>query len=152
VIVDPLQRAITMPFEKGQSGNPSGRKRGSKNRKTLLMEELERDGSALAAAIKRKALEEGDASCMSLWLSRLEPAARTRGETVEFNFRPDATPAQNIEEVMAAVAAGDMSVETGAQLISGIEKLANVRVAEVTEDKERSLIDAFRAFAKNVPV
>jgi hypothetical protein len=150
VIVDPLQRATTMPFEKGKSGNPSGRKRGSKNRKTLLIEELERDGSALATAIKTKALE-GDASCMSLWLSRLEPAARTRGETVEFNFRTDATPAQNIEEVMKAVAAGDMSVETGAQLISGIEKLANVRVAELTEDKERTLIDAFRDFAKNVP-
>jgi hypothetical protein len=43
-------------------------------------------------------------------------------------------------------------VETGAQLISGIEKLANVKVAEVTEDKERTLIDAFKEFAKNVPV
>lgn len=138
-------------WRKGVSGNPRGRERGSKNRKTLVMEELERDGSALAAAIKAKALE-GDASCMSLWLSRLEPAARTRGETVEFNFRPDATPAQNIEEVMKAVAAGDMSVETGAQLISGIEKLANVRVAEMTEDKETALIDAFREMAKRMPV
>lgn len=138
-------------WKPGQSGNPAGKKPGTRNRKTLLLQELERDGSALAAAIKAKALE-GDASCMSLWLSRLEPAARTRGETVEFNFRPDATPAQNIEEVMKAVAAGEMSVETGAQLISGIEKLANVRVAEVTEDKERTLIDAFREFAKNAPV
>jgi hypothetical protein len=140
-----------MPFEKGQSGNPAGRKRGSKNRKTLLLQELERDGSALAAAIKAKALE-GDASCMSLWLSRLEPVARTRGETVEFAFDPQATPAANIEAVLQAVAAGDMSVETGAQLISGIEKLANVRVAEVAEDKERTLIDAFREMAKKMPV
>jgi hypothetical protein len=140
-----------MPFQKGQSGNPAGRRRGSKNRKTLLLQELERDGSALAAAIKAKALE-GDASCMSLWLSRLEPAARTRGETVEFSFDPQATPAQNIEEVMKAVARGDMTVETGAQLISGIEKLANVRVSEQTEDKERALIDVFRQFAQNAPV
>lgn len=140
-----------MPFVKGQSGNPAGRKRGSKNRKTLLLQELERDGSALAAAIKAKALE-GDMSAASLWLSRLEPAARTRGETVEFDFNPQSTPAQNIEEVMKAVAAGEMSVETGAQLISGIEKLANVRVAEVTEDKERTLIDAFREFATKAPV
>nr|WP_298717223.1 DUF5681 domain-containing protein [uncultured Steroidobacter sp.] len=140
-----------MPFVKGQSGNPAGRKRGSKNRKTLLIQELERDGSALAAAIKAKALE-GDMSAASLWLSRLEPAARTRGETVEFDFNPQSTPAQNIEEVMKAVAAGEMSVETGAQLISGIEKLANVRVAEVTEDKERTLIDAFREFATKAPV
>lgn len=140
-----------MPFVKGQSGNPAGKKPGTKNRKTLLLQELERDGSALATAIKAKALE-GDMSAASLWLSRLEPAARTRGETVEFAFDPQATPAANIEAVLNAVASGDMTVETGAQLISGIEKLANVRVAELTEDKERTLIDAFREMAKNVPV
>lgn len=140
-----------MPFVKGQSGNPAGKKPGTKNRKTLLLQELERDGSALAAAIKAKALE-GDASCMSLWLSRLEPAARTRGETVEFAFDPAATPAQNIEEVMKAVAAGDMTVETGAQLISGIEKLSNVRVSEQTEDREIALINAFREMAQKMPV
>lgn len=140
-----------MPFVKGQSGNPAGKKPGTKNRKTLLLQELERDGSALAAAIKAKALE-GDASCMSLWLSRLEPAARTRGETVEFAFDPAATPAQNIEAVLKAVAAGDMTVDTGAQLISGIRQLADVRVAEMTEDKETALIDAFREMAKRMPV
>jgi hypothetical protein len=139
------------PFQKGQSGCPTGRPRGSKNKKTLLLQELELDGSALAAAIKAKALEVV-ASCMSLWLSRLEPAARTRGEVVEFAFDPQATPAANIEAVLKAVAAGDMTVETGAQLIAGIEKLANVRVSEQTEDKERSLIDAFREMAKRLPV
>lgn len=140
-----------MTFKKGQSGNPAGKRPGTKNRKTLLLQDLERDGSALAAAIKAKALE-GDASCLALWLSRLEPVARTRGETVEFEFDPQATPAANIEAVLRAVAAGDMTVETGAQLISGIEKLANVRVSEQTEDKERSLIDAFREMAKRLPV
>jgi hypothetical protein len=88
---------------------------------------------------------------MSLWLTRLEPAARTRGETVEFAFDPQATPAENIEAVLKAVAAGEISVETGAQLISGIEKLANVRIAELTEDKERTLIDAFKEFAAKCP-
>jgi len=138
-------------WKPGQSGNPAGKKKGTRNRKSLILEELEKDGSALALAIKAKALE-GDPTCLSLWLSRLEPAARTRGETVEFTFDPQATPAENIEAVLKAVAAGDMTVETGAQLISGIEKLANVRVAEVTEDKERTLIQAFRDFAKNAPV
>lgn len=138
-------------FKPGQSGNPRGRAKGSRNKRSLIIEELFRDGSALAAAIKAKALE-GDASCMSLWLSRLEPAARTRGETVEFAFNPQATPAENIEAVLNSVAAGEMTVETGAQLISGIEKLANVRVAEQTEDRELALINAFREMAKKVPV
>ena len=51
-----------------------------------------------------------------------------------FRFDSQATPATNIEAVLKAVAAGDISVETGAQFISGIEKLAKVKVAEVTED------------------
>jgi hypothetical protein len=115
------------------------------------MEELERDGSELANLIKDCA-RAGDPTCQSLWLTRLEPIARARGETVEVAFDSNATPAQNIETVLKAVASGDMTVETGAQLISGIEKLANVRVAEQVEDKEAALITVFREMAKNVPV
>ena len=42
-----------MPFEKGESGNPAGRPRGSRNRATLLMEGLLADD---AEAIGRKAI------------------------------------------------------------------------------------------------
>src|SRR5689334_1912400 len=88
---------------------PSGRKKGSKNRKTLLLQELEKDGSALGAAIKAAALS-GDTAAMSIWISRLEPVARQRGEHVKFDFDPKATPAQNIEKVLAAVSAGDLTL------------------------------------------
>lgn len=54
-------------FKPGKSGNPKGRLAGSKNRRTLLREELEKDGSALAIAIKAAALEGGDTTAMSLW-------------------------------------------------------------------------------------
>ncbi len=130
---------------------PSGRKKGSKNRKTVIMEELSRDGSALAAAIKAKALE-GDAACLSLWLSRLEPPARTRGEHVEFDFDPKATPAQNIEKVLAAVAAGDLTLEQGSVIINGLEKLASARAATEVTDKEAELIAAFKDMATKLPI
>ena len=140
-----------MPFVKGQSGNPSGRKKGSKNRKTILLQELEKDGSALAAAIKSAALT-GDASAMSLWLSRLEPPARTQGEYVEFEFDPNATPAQNILKVLAAIAAGEVTLESGNMIVSGIEKLAAVRASTEVAEDEAELIRAFKEMAGKLPV
>src|SRR6266536_1124599 len=46
-----------MPFEKGESGNPAGRPRGSRNRTALLMENLL---GYEAEAIGRKAVEIGN--------------------------------------------------------------------------------------------
>jgi hypothetical protein len=137
-------------WQKGESGNPAGRAKGSRNKKTLLREELEKDGSALAAAIKARALE-GDMQAASLWLTRLEPPARMRGETVEFDFDPKASAAQNIESILKAVAAGEVTVETGAQLIASIERLADVRESAGGGDREQQIVDALRDFATKCP-
>jgi hypothetical protein len=138
-------------FEPGQSGNPSGRVKGSKNKKTLLLQELEKDGSALAVAIKAKALD-GDPAAMSLWLTRLEPALRSRSETVEIELDVNAPIEDQIKAVMTAIVDGQISVETGSMLISNIEKLANIRQAQDNGDKEQALIDAFREMATKMPV
>jgi hypothetical protein len=140
-----------MPFIKGQSGNPSGRRKGSKNKKTLVLQELEEGGTALAASIKASALN-GDSSAMSLWLSRLEPPARSRGEHVEFEFDPSATPAKNIESVLVAVSGGELTLEAGSMIINAIEKLAGVRVATEATEGAAALIEAFKSVAGKLPV
>jgi len=140
-----------MTFQPGQSGNPAGKKPGTKNRKTILLQELEKDGSALAAAIKTAALA-GDASAMSLWLTRLEPALRSRGETVEIELNVNASIEDQIKAVMMAIASAQISVETGSMLINNIEKLANIRAAQGSGDKEQALIQAFRDMATKLPV
>lgn len=138
-----------MPFVKGQSGNPAGRKPGSKNKKTLILQELEKDGSALAAAIKAKALT-GDTSAQALWLARLEPPARTRGETVEFEFDPSLPLADQLQQIVAAVADGQLTLEQGKQFAELAEKLAAVRALENGTD-DSALINAFKAFAQKAP-
>jgi len=140
-----------MTFQPGQSGNPAGKKPGTKNRKTILLQELEKDGSALAAAIKAAALA-GDASAMSLWLTRLEPALCSRGETVEIELNVNAPIEDQIKAVMTAIAGAQITVETGSMLINNIEKLANIRAAQGSGDKERALIQAFRDLATKLPV
>jgi hypothetical protein len=138
-------------FQPGQSGNPAGKKPGTKNRKTLLLQELEKDGSALAAAIKEAAFA-GDAQAMSLWLTRLEPALRSRSETVEIQLDVNGSIEDQIKTVMTAIASGEISVESGSMLISNIEKLANIRAAQGNGDREQALINAFRDMATKVPV
>jgi hypothetical protein len=138
-------------FSPGQSGNPAGRKPGVKNRKTLLLQELEKDGSALAVAIKASALT-GDTSAMSLWLTRLEPAVRARGEMIEIELDVNAPVEDQLKVVMQAIADGEISVDVGSMLINNIEKLANIRAAVGLGDRESSLIQAFRDMASKVPV
>jgi hypothetical protein len=135
----------------GPSPNPSGRKKGSKNKKTLILQELEKDGSALALAIKAKALE-GDPTCLSLWLSRLEPPARTRGETVEFAFDAKKPLAEQLEAIVHAVADGELTLEQAKVFVEMIEKLANVRRAETGGTSEQALIDLFKDLGTKVPV
>lgn len=138
-------------FKPGQSGNPAGRPVGTKNRKTVLREELEKDGSALAAAIKAKALE-GDMQAAALWLARLEPVLRPRGETVQFTLDTAAPIAQQIEQVTQAVANGDLTIEQGTQIVEMLDRLANVRRQETGDTNAGRLVDAFRQFAQSPTV
>ena len=59
-------------FAKGQSGNPAGRPKGSKNKSTRFMELLEDDLPDLIAVLREKALD-GDMNAMRLLLERLVP-------------------------------------------------------------------------------
>jgi hypothetical protein len=65
-----------MLFQKGQSGNPAGRPRGSRNRATALFRDLLEDN---AEAIVRKAIslaKTGDMSAVRVCMDRLAPARR----------------------------------------------------------------------------
>ena len=107
---DSLQKAATAasgrgpgrPFRKGRSGNPAGRKPGSRNRKTLIAELLlEGESEALA----RKAVElalGGNPAALRLCLDRL--IAPRREPRVPFALPPIAGPA-DIAAAMAAVTA-----------------------------------------------
>jgi Family of unknown function (DUF5681) len=90
------------PFQKGVSGNPAGKPKGTRNRATLLAEAL-LDGQAEALA--QKAVEialTGNVSCIRFCLDRLIPPRRER--TVAFTL-PPITSADDALKAFAAVAA-----------------------------------------------
>jgi hypothetical protein len=114
-----------MPFKKGQAGGP-GRPKGLKNRKTLLLQELEKDGSALALAIKASALA-GDSGAQSLWMSRVEPALKSMSQTVEFELDTSKPLGEQAAQVVKAMADGRISPDVVSQVMDALDRLAGIR-------------------------
>jgi hypothetical protein len=125
-----------MPFEKGESGNPAGRPRGSRNRATLLMEGLLADD---AEAIGRKAIamaKQGDMAAIRLCMDRLAPARK--GEPVAFELPPLDKPADSVAaaaEIVAGVAAGELTPSEAADLAKVVD--VYVRAIATTAFDER---------------
>ena len=72
-LMEEQQKQRGRPFPKGQSGNPKGRPRGSRNRSTQAMQ-LVLDGQAEALTRKAVALAlGGDATGLRLCLERFLP-------------------------------------------------------------------------------
>lgn len=104
--VDSLQKTAETavrgrPFRKGQSGNPKGRPRGARNRKTTAAELLLENEEALTRKAVDLALE-GDSTALRLCLERTVPKPRERAVQIAL---PPLKSATDPAPVMAAIAA-----------------------------------------------
>jgi hypothetical protein len=126
------------PFEKGRSGNPSGRRPGSRNKATLAAATLLAGESE---ALTRKAVElalAGDPTAMRLCIERLLPPCRER--TVKFTLPPiesvsDISAA--MQAVTAALARGDITPGEAATIAGVVETFA--RAIETTRRRSSAL-------------
>ena len=111
-----------MRFQKGQSGNPAGRPRGTLNRATVLAQELL---SARVESIAGKLIElaeGGDMRAIRVCMDRLVPAIKDQPITVE--LPPIEKPADSVEaaaSIAAAVAAGDLTASEAALLAKVVD-------------------------------
>lgn len=119
-------------WQPGQSGNPKGRPVGSRNKKNVIAEEFEKDGSAVARVVMDAALE-GDMQAANMVLQRLSPPLRARAEKVTFELTPDAPLYQQANQVLASVAEGAIDPETGKMLIDCIQSVAGIRAVDELE-------------------
>src|SRR6266851_972038 len=103
------------PFEKGKSGNPTGRPRGARNRSTLAAETL-LEGEA--QALTRKAIElalSGDINALRLCLDRLIPPRREQALDFELTKLESLHDAQHaVADIIAAVAEGSITLSAAA--------------------------------------
>ena len=130
------------PFEKGTSGNPSGRPRGSRNATTLALEAL-LDGQA--NALTQKAIDlalAGDMAALRLCLDRILPPRKDR--PVSFTL-PSVNSAQDaaaiVSSVLQAVAAGEITptdaAEVGKLIDSYVKAYETAELAERLDRLER---------------
>jgi Family of unknown function (DUF5681) len=130
------QRQRGRPFPKGTSGNPAGKRRGTRNRATMAAEVL-LDGEA--ETLTRKAVElakQGDMTALRLCLDRVLPPRRER--PVQFRLpalqsAADAAPA--MAAIVDAVATGDLTASEAAELGKLVETF--LRSLEVVELDQR---------------
>ncbi len=119
-------------WQPGQSGNPKGRPVGSRNKKNVIAEEFEKDGSEVARVVMNAALE-GDMQAANMVLQRLSPPLRARAEKVTFELTPDAPLHEQANQVLASVAEGAIDPETGKLLIDCIQSVAGIRAVDDLE-------------------
>ena len=106
-----------MPFQKGQSGNPAGRPRGSRNKAFIRMQEmLEEKAEALVNKVVELAMG-GNIAALRLCLDRLVPTRRSEPLSCEMPpLARAADAAAAIGGIASAAVAGDVTADEAAKL------------------------------------
>ncbi len=110
-------------WKKGQSGNPRGRPKGSRNKATLLAIAAMEGELADVVRVVIDAAKGGDMAAARLVVDKLIPATRERPLSIslpEVASAEDCAMAQT--KVLAAVAAGDVLPSEGEALAGLIEQ------------------------------
>lgn len=124
-------------FAPGQSGNPAGKPKGTRNKTTLAIEAL-LEGEA--DALTRKAIEmakEGDGPALRMCLDRLAPPRKDAA--VCFELPPIQTVADAVaasSALLSAVAGGDVTPDEAARIMT---LLTSHKVLVETGEFERRL-------------
>jgi len=139
----PAGRVRGRPFRKGQSGNPAGRRFGSRNKATLAAQKLL---AGEAEALTRKAVEAalaGDSMAMRLCLQRILP----RDRAVRFAL-PRIDSAADIALAMGAVSAalaGGLITPSEAQAIARVFTTFVQTIETSDFDQRLQVLEARRA-------
>ena len=109
-----------MPFQKGQSGNPAGRPRGSRNRKVIMLQNiLDNEGEFILEQAMIMA-KEGNTVALRLCMKRLLP--KRRHEPLQCELPPISTAAD------AVAAMGDIAAALGIGEVAPAEAAAHAKV------------------------
>jgi uncharacterized protein DUF5681 len=123
-------------FEKGVSGNPNGRPKGSRNKISLAIECL-LDGEA--DTITRKAIElakSGDIAAIRLCMDRFAPPRKDRHIQFELpKMEKACDAAHGCAAIVVATSAGELTPSEAAELLKIVESYA--RALQASDFEER---------------
>ena len=116
-------------FMKGQSGNPAGRKRGTRNTATQLRQLIADDLPAILGVLRTAALQ-GDVPAAGLLLGRALPPLRAESASIEIVSSGN-TLSQRAEAIVASVLAGEIPGDIASNFMSAL--VAQAKVLETNE-------------------
>lgn len=129
----PSSRKRDTRFKPGQSGNPAGKKPGTRNRISQVLEDLMSDEAEAIARTVAEAAKGGDMQAARLVLDRLCPPRK--GRAVTFDLPPISTAADVLKAmgaVLQAVAGGDLTPDEGQAMAGLLEiKRKAIETAEI---------------------
>jgi len=125
-----------MPFQKGQSGNPAGRPRESRNKTSIRMQEmLEEKAEALVNKVVELAMG-GNIAALRLCLDHL--IATRKSEPLSCEMPPLARAADAVAAIggiASAAVAGDVTADEAAKLAKVISLYVNTLEAHQFEHR-----------------
>ena len=129
-----------MAFQSGISGNPNGRKAGSRNRATLLLEALlDGEAEAVTRTVIQKA-KAGDMIAARLVLDRIVPPVKERRVQIALPSVQSAKDIANaLQQVIAAVAGGDIAPHEGQAIAALLETQRKAIETEAFEQRLANL-------------
>ncbi len=137
------QRGI--PFPTGQSGNPSGRPQGSRNKATLALQSL-LDGQAEALTLKAVEMAlAGDMQALRLCMERIVPPRKDAPITF------DMPPLKTAEDAVTASAAIAQALAAGELTPSEASTLSNMVQAFTESIKTADLEARIKAIEEGMP-
>jgi Family of unknown function (DUF5681) len=115
---------LEMKFQPGQSGNPAGRPPGSRNKKTLaLEEEFEEHVDEILKEVVGRA-KEGEKAAMRLCMERMLAPKRERPVAIDLPaIETPADARKAIAVVFAVLAAGGLTITEATRLIGLIQRV-----------------------------
>lgn len=129
-------------WQPGQSGNPAGKKPGTRNRATLIAEQLMAgDVEAVTKSVLAAAMS-GDMQAARLILDRVAPVRK--GRPVEFEL-PAIDTASDVAAatgaIALAVAGGELTPEEG-QAVAGILEVRRKAIETVDHESRLAALEA----------
>lgn len=122
-----------MKFQKGISGNPNGRPRGTKNSSTALREAIRDELPSILRNLVELA-RSGDTQAANVLLSRALPPLRPVSEATEIPTQGDSL-SERAKSISDAALAGLISPTTASELMTTLSGQA--RIVEISELESR---------------
>ncbi len=115
----------TMAFQKGQSGNPSGRPQGALNKRAQLAKLLEPHAETLINKVLELALN-GDSNALRLCIERLIPKVQHHPIDIDFPAEMNKESEAHLKKsILIAATQGQISISDADKLITLIDKQAS---------------------------